>query len=215
MKHGNAIAVGAVAGGAALVVALASAHAAEGSVVPRGGGSAPPHAQPQKKGAPSVVKSPFHGVSDAQWRAYLKALGEPGHQRRVSGRLGLGAFLFGYPRLADLGLARNVRRVDNQGKQVWAGDFIPPLSLALFLDDPRVQLRVMAVSAQDHAPKIKALYGTYAGKEIEGQKATISGLLAVAHRAGLKGLGSWLKNPGDRQKYPNTTAAYKAANGIF
>ncbi|KKK80150.1 hypothetical protein LCGC14_2826330, partial [marine sediment metagenome] len=34
-------------------------------------------------------------------------------------------------------------------------------------------------------------------------------------QAGPKGAVSWLKKPKDRKKFPNTTEAFNASNGIF
>jgi len=165
--------------------------------------------------AKPVVESPIPGVSDAQWKAYLRALSDPNHQKKVSARNSLGAFFFTYPRLEDLGLVRNVRKVDKNGKQVYTGDFVPPLTLAKFLAEAPLQVKAMELSAKDYLPKVKNVLGGYVGTQVEGQAVTLSGILAVAHRAGFKGAQSWFKDPRDRTKFPNTTAAYKAANGAF
>jgi hypothetical protein len=199
MKHKGAIAVGAVAAGGGLILAIGVASAAEA---------------PARR-TPSRAHSPLKGVTDEQWKAYLRALASPAHADKVSGRLALGAFFFTYPRLGDLGYVRNVRKATLNGRQVWTGDFVPPLTVERFLQDPGLQLEAMGKSAQDYLPKVRVLFGKALGQEYEGAQATLSGLLAVAHRGGLKGLQSWLRNPKDRVMFPNTTAAYRAANGIF
>lgn len=203
MKHKGALGLGAVAAGGGLLLLLgAAASAAED---PRQGQT------PKKKRA----ASPLPGVTDEQWKAYLRALATPAHVDKVSPRLALGAFLFTYPRLGDLGYVKNVRRATLNGRPVWTGDFAPPLTLERFLAEPTLQVEAMGKSTRDYLPKVRVLFGKYLGQELEGRKATLSGLLAVAHRGGLKGLAGWVKNARDRQVYPNTTAAYLAANGIF
>jgi hypothetical protein len=47
------------------------------------------------------------------------------------------------------------------------------------------------------------------------EEITLSGVLALAKQGGLKGAKSWLQNSEDREKFPNTTKAFLAANGIF
>jgi hypothetical protein len=64
----------------------------------------------------------------------------------------------------------------------------------------------------------RAVEGRFAGvvgTEIEGQTATLSGLLAVARCAGLGGLATWLNDVAERAKFGRTTQAYKRATGIF
>lgn len=205
-RHKGALALGAVAAGGGLLLALGTAASAH---------EAPRTGQRPKS---NRAKSPLKGVTDEQWKAYLRALATPSHSGKVSAKLALGAFLFTYPRLADLGLVRNVRRATLNGRPVWTGDFVAPLTLERFLDSPTLQLEAMAKSAVDYAPKVRVLFDKYLGARFVGatnQPATLSGLLAIAHRGGLKGLASWVKNEGDRAKFPNTTAAYNAANGIF
>ena len=53
------------------------------------------------------------------------------------------------------------------------------------------------------------------GTSFEGVPATLSGLLAVAHHTGAEGLAKWIANNPPRAKFAATTAAYKAANGVF
>jgi hypothetical protein len=54
------------------------------------------------------------------------------------------------------------------------------------------------------------------GTEVDGVPLTLSGVLSVAHRAGLPGLSSWVVNPRDRQRFSrNTTAYFTRGNGLF
>lgn len=44
---------------------------------------------------------------------------------------------------------------------------------------------------------------------------TLSGVLGVIQAAGLEGACAWLERPGDRQRFRNTTAAFRRTNGVF
>jgi hypothetical protein len=82
------------------------------------------------------------------------------------------------------------------------------------LADPIVQYRIFAASMKRHRGDILARHRAVLGTEIEGQPATLSGLLAVAHHAG-PALSSWLTSPDDRRRFEKTTAAYHSATGVF
>lgn len=53
------------------------------------------------------------------------------------------------------------------------------------------------------------------GFAIEGKPITLSGLLSVAHFAGIDGMTSWLESERDRKKFRATTQAFQATNGLF
>ena len=57
--------------------------------------------------------------------------------------------------------------------------------------------------------------GRCIGQNVAGTVITLSGVLALCKQAGVKGAASWLKNPKDRQRFPHTTEAFLACNGIF
>jgi hypothetical protein len=46
-------------------------------------------------------------------------------------------------------------------------------------------------------------------------QVTMSGLLGIVSRVGLKGAQRWLENPADRERFPNTTLAFRQFNGDF
>ena len=75
-----------------------------------------------------------------------------------------------------------------------------------FLRSPAAQYRALVLSCTDYHPFLKP-------KVTEVQ--TLSGLLGVAHRAGLRGARKWIKSDDDKAKHPFTTATYELVNGIF
>lgn len=70
-------------------------------------------------------------------------------------------------------------------------------------------------------PKVREKLGTYEGLEMDvagdGKlvKITMSGLLGLVWKGGMRGAESWLKNSDDRSKYPNTTKTFLNVNGLF
>lgn len=161
-----------------------------------------------------LPSSPWPDVTGAQWARFVRALEvqEPG---QVTARGGLGAFLYDPRRLESLGLMTNLRAV--QGVRM--GDFLPPLSREKFLDSRAVQVAVLARDLRRMRAEVEQAHGGQIGTAHEGRPATLSGLLALAHTAGpLRAVGSWLASAdgeGDKARYPNTTAAYLRATGIF
>lgn len=168
-----------------------------------------PAPTPPPKPRPST--SPLAGVTREQWIQFMRTVGDPDNVNGISKTGHLGFFRFSYPRLADLGIVVAARR---DGKR-WTGDFAPPITGEQFLGDLGMQCRAFALSSGDFATHLREAHEQAVGADIEGQPATLSGLLAVLHRAGHKGFDKWVMDAEDRKRYPNTTAAYKAANGIF
>lgn len=154
--------------------------------------------------------SPLSDVNDEAWARFVdlfkgKDVGE------ISPSAHLGLFNIGFRRLGELGLATNVRRVTLRGKQVWGGELKAPMTLKRFLADAAIQYRVFVKDMEDRA----ALVADHVGDDIDGTTATLSGLLAVAKIAGTNGFKSWASDPAERAKFSNTTAAFRAANGVF
>ncbi len=128
----------------------------------------------------------------------------------------VGYFFFSWTRLVALKLATNLRKEDIQGRKVWKADIVPPPTLDEFLASSKLQYEAFVKSILDYLPQLMApRFAVFIGKDLEGKRITLSGLLAVAHAAGIDGLKSWLANPNDRTKYPNTTAAFTKSTEIF
>src|SRR5206468_25003 len=109
--------------------------------------------------------------------------------------------------LEDLGLVRDVHRVQRGGAPSWTATFRPPLTLARLLSDPLLQYRIFVVSMKRYRDEVLARHRDAIGKDIEGKPATLSGLIAVSQHAG-PALASWLANEADRRRFKQTTAAY-------
>ena len=161
------------------------------------------------------IPSPFPNVPHDAWTKFVMIMGRA-KSGTVSPKGHLGIFQMGMRRFADLGLAKNVRKGERNGEQgVWLGIWNAPLSEAKFLGSPELQYKVFTRSMQSYKNEIAEKFGNAIGQEFEGKPATLSGLLAVAHHAGTPGLAKWLTGTPPRDKFPQTTAAYKAATGIF
>jgi hypothetical protein len=124
----------------------------------------------------------------------------------------MGAFQLDARRLADVGFMEKPRKATIGGETgVWVGEWKAPLSSEKFLASTPAQYEAFKRSMRLMAPKV----GAFVGADIEGVKATLSGLLGVGHLAGEAGVESWVKIPEVRRKFKSTTANFLKANNIF
>lgn len=149
----------------------------------------------------AAAKSPIDGVATEQWTAYCNALAREQPMYDSSRRVG--RYEHRKDRLRELGLDP---------------DILTRHPRALDLQDAAV-----AIDAADSAQHIAAS-GTdaYIGRVVDlpGDSAgphaiTLSGLLGVAHVAGLEGMANWLEHRDDRTRFPHTTATFARTNGVF
>jgi hypothetical protein len=167
----------------------------------------------------AVYPSPFPDVPTPAWTTFVHALRTGAADMITPGNF-LGLFGMGMLRLVDLGLATNPRKVKNgqrdDGKAVWVADWLPPFQPGpdKFLGSPTLQYHVFVKMIKADSQAIHAMPNAI-GADIDGQKGTASGLLAVSKQAGLKGLTEWLASPAVRAQYKNTTAQFQKLNGIF
>lgn len=156
---------------------------------------------------------PIKEITRKQWLAFCKTA-MTGNPKMISPSFRLGAFGFHVRRLCDLGVMRDPIVTHCQGRQVWDATWVPPHSLAQFQSDPIFQYQLFArsMTLYDGLPCIQRAIG----REVDGVTITRSGALMLAHRAGPRGMHSWIECPKIRQRfYNNTTKFFEKANGIF
>ena len=160
-----------------------------------------------------VFRSPIPEASDEQWARFVRLM-QTGDVSAVTPTGQVGVFQTRLKRLEDLGLVREVRRVQRDGTANWTATFRAPLTLARLLSDPLLQYRIFVVSMKRYRDEVLGRHRDSIGKEIEGKPATLSGLMAVSQHAG-PALTSWLASEADRQRFKQTTAAYGRTTGVF
>ena len=167
-----------------------------------------------RRSAPPVFRSPIQEASDEQWARFVRLM-QVGDVAAVTPTGQVGIFQTRLKRLEDLGLVRDVRRLQHAGAAPsWTATFRPPLTLARLLSDPLLQYRIFVVSMKRYRDEVLARHRDVIGKEIEGKPATLSGLMAVSQHAG-PALGSWIASEADRKRFKQTTAAYDRTTGVF
>lgn len=155
-----------------------------------------------------VIMSPFNDVSNAQWMDFVETM-STGETGDIDERGKLGMFRESPRRLQSLGLMQGVKPVTlESGARIFAGEFVEPLTLERYLRSPLLQYNVFEQN-------ISALRDELRDAGFELDSLTLSGLLALAHCAGIRGARSWLLNSEDHSRFPMTTEMVHAANGIF
>ena len=159
--------------------------------------------------------SPLPQVTDEAWNTYARRarVARPSTHSEWN-RFGMYAMTARM--LSDIGLMVEAHKGDFQGRRaVWIGTWADGMSAASFLASPQAQHDALAALVRLHARVIEGRHASTIGTTLEGQMVTLSGLLAVAQKAGLGGLAKWLADANDRAGFPETTAAYTRLNGIF
>mgnify|MGYP001568307561 CR=1 FL=1 len=160
---------------------------------------------------PSTLRSEISGVSDEQWTEFAKAM-RVQDAGAVSASNELGFFAMKPRRLADLGLMRELTRVQSPARRmVWVGEFVEPLTQEIFLRSPKLQYRAFADSMQRYAAGIGTGAVPRSALSALGD-TTLSGVLAVLHRSGPSGLKNWHDKS---KRFPNTVTLFEKVNGIF
>jgi len=155
------------------------------------------------------VSIPVSGITGKQWLDFVRVCSN-GNPKAVTPSNRLGIFELSVRRLCDLGAMTRPRIVDN----VWQGEWVQPKNLDSFKGDLMAQYSLFARSISDYAadPIVLLHKGCIVGSET----MTLSGVLAVANRAGMQGLASWVASPSEREKFSrNTTSFFQRANNLF
>jgi len=160
---------------------------------------------------PFVIKSELPNVSDAAWTRFALAM-KTSAVGAVSDSNSLGMFEMRPRRLADLDLVINLSCTRSKdGRVIWVGEFIPPLSAKLFLTNPEIQYQTFVKSMKNYVDGLRS--GSIPkpdGGKPEG--VTLSGVLAILHRAGPNGLKNWND---ESTRFENTVKLFEKANEIF
>lgn len=157
------------------------------------------------------VKSPWEDVSDSAWLRYVR-----GSRLDPDARAGrdwlVGVFGLSPRLLERIGLMTAVRKDGDRWEGKWTGR-VPG---ELFVKSLPAQVQALTAISHLHRAESGDILDAMIGREIDGQEATLSGLLTVALRAGgAKGLESWCTSPAERRKFQHTTAAFARQNGNF
>jgi hypothetical protein len=161
---------------------------------------------------PFTIPSALPGVSDDAWTQFVVAIRGDAGVGDVSDSNALGMFQLRPRRLADLGLIQNVSstRAPN-GRMVWVGNFIAPMTAKKFLSDPVVQYKTFCASMQKYVAGMKdgSIPTPDGGRPAD---MSLSGALAVLHRCGPSGIKTWND---EENRFPETVDLYNRANGLF
>ena len=149
-----------------------------------------------------TLPSPLPNVSDSAWTQFARVM-MTSRSCAVSKSNALGAFEFTAKRLADFGLVEKLKHTKSKksGRTIWKAVFIAPLTSDAFLRNLSLQYRVFMTSMLDYNSKISS----NTVKIPDG--ATLSGALAVLHKAGPHGLNGPM--------FEATKSLFEKANGIF
>lgn len=162
----------------------------------------------------ALYPSLFKDVADTDWTAYVRR-SRVARPSAVAPDGRLGCYALSPRELADAGWMQDAHKTTRDGRLTWAGTWAPGRSEAAFLADPAEQYEALAALSALHARVVKRQHTDLFGEALEGQPATLSGLLGVCRRAGLGGLRGWATDAAQRKRFPETTAAYARLNGIF
>lgn len=178
----------------------------------RGEEESPPLQNPDEVFHSKGIEVPL-SLTRKQWLGFLRAA-TCGNPRTVTPSFRLGVFGFSVRRLCDLGAMAEPKVIHFEGRQVWDAIWVKPSNLKNFQAAPMLQYSLFTDSVKDFSSRPEILAAV--GKDIDGQKVSLSGALMLAHRAGLSGMNSWIEDPTDRQRFSdNTTVFFVRANGIF
>lgn len=151
-----------------------------------------------------ILESPIAGVEASAWTAFVRVM-RTSPTTAVSPSNALGAFEMTPRRLVDLGILSDAlerTRSKKSNRVIWATGRGPERNRAeVFLKSMTAQYRAFSASMVDYASKISS------GAVKLPQNCSLSGALAILHRAGVGGLSG--------ARFPATQAAFERTNGIF
>lgn len=149
-----------------------------------------------------MLKSPIKGVSDAGWSEYFSRSVKPGP---IPAGL-IGAFRFKLRALEDIGIVENVSKNNGKWSATWKA-----CTKEQFLSSTALQYDAFKKQSVMHYEWLLTRYYPSLGADIEGRKATASGLLSVMRLLGIGCFEKWLGG----NRLPNANAVFKEMNSIF
>jgi hypothetical protein len=150
------------------------------------------NASPEDASRP-IAESPIDAASTEEWNAFLDALKT--ESPSYSSERYFGSY------------HQNKERLDTLGID------------AATLADESSQRQAIATDLSTYREQERKLIDDFGGEviDVNGQThgVSMSGILGLLKAAGPKHTRSWLKNPDERSKYPQTTETFLRTNNIF
>jgi|GEM_PF-2158263 hypothetical protein len=160
---------------------------------------------------PASKEGPLRAIPLASWGRFVSVMAISPRDR-VTPRYRLGTFGMDARRLSDVGFMESPRKSTVAGEAgVWIGEWKPPLTTDKFLGSMPAQYEAFKRSMTKMIPAVSG----FVGREVDGTKCSLSGLLGVGHLAGEAGTKSWVEDPAIRARFKATTANFAKTNGIF
>jgi hypothetical protein len=160
---------------------------------------------------PASGGGPLDAIPLASWGRFVSVMAVS-PKTYMSPRHRLGTFGMDARRLSDVGFMASPRKSTVAGEAgVWIGEWKPPLTTDKFLGSMPAQYEAFRRSVIKMIPIVSG----YVGRDIDGTRCTLSGLLGAGHLAGELGIKSWAEDPAVRSRFKATTANFAKANGIF
>jgi hypothetical protein len=154
--------------------------------------------------------TPSSPTGDDQWPSPIRDIA-PADWQRLTDKLATAEPLFESPRHIGRFRQRKERLAELQ---------IDPIELVGSSTAQRQALDISLEDAHRHATD-GGIIADHLSRLIrvpgrdDACTVTLSGILGVLHAAGLEGGCSWFENQRDRTRYPHTTDAFLACNGVF
>jgi hypothetical protein len=158
-----------------------------------------------------LIRSEFPRVSDEAWTKFVFAL-RTSKLDSISSSNEKGMFSLKPKRLEDLSIMKNLKSERSpSGRMVWTGEFVSPMTEERFLKDASAQYAAFCMSLKKYVAGLSD--GTIPKPDGGWPKGmSLSGALAILHRAGPMALKSWNN---ETKRFKDTIALYNQANGIF
>jgi hypothetical protein len=149
------------------------------------------------------LTSPISEATDAQWTEFVRVM-RTAPSTNVSASNNLGCFEMTLRRLNDLGVLSELKRTRSvkSNRVIWAATKeVDHDAARKFLKSISLQFKIFERSMKEYCSQLSV------GAVKLPAGATLSGCLALLHRAGFAGLNS--------ARFPATQDLYNSANGIF